>query len=1065
MAHRFNEFINAPDPNVEFARLSEGVPHGTNIILVRPLMGHEPGDVFTCAPASACAGARCYTYRGIGEAYLLDPNGEPIVLKGGPNILDESFILESDRPKPEPVVQRNEVVRQPEPKPIVEARVTQGPRGERGEDGIPGIRGPKGPKGDKGDAGERGLQGPQGERGEQGPQGEKGDRGLQGPPGIRGERGERGEKGEAGEKGEKGEAGPQGIQGERGLQGLAGEKGEKGEKGDSGPQGPRGEEGARGERGEKGDKGDAGERGEAGPTGPQGSVGPAGNVGPQGKAGPRGTKGEKGERGPAGPQGEQGPVGPAGPEGPQGPKGETGDSGIVSAQYPLKYDKDKKRLSIDLSKIKPTGAMGGPVLYDGGGGLGEAFKFVSVSGQSGLTAVQYDKETLTFVAGSNVTLTTNPDANSITIASSGAGGGPGYWGSFWSTEDQIAATADYEYQITYNNTDPDSSGVGITNGSQVKFTNAGVYSIIYSVQFVNTSNQIRDANIWLKKNGTNVPDSDSKWSVVSRHGSIDGHAIGSVNYVLKLNAGDYLELAWRSTDPSLSIEALPAEGVAPAIPSIILTATQVANTLVGATGNGVTGFAVVDNYLRYWYMGPTGATFGDYQNAGYVGGSISSLGDLSDVSLTPLSNNEVLTYKNGRWINLAVSAVSGGGTGPTGSTGPTGPQGNTGNTGPTGSQGPIGPTGNTGPTGSQGPIGPTGNTGDTGPIGPTGNTGDTGPIGPTGNTGPQGNTGPTGPMGSFTGDYVSSINGLTGAVTGVVRFTSSLTAPTGVEVGHKWFDEASGTEFTYIYDGDSYQWVDISGGGGNGGTQSTDPFYLLDPTKVQWLYTTFPAGTANGLLPFAASISGTYLLGVIQSNLYNTDATSIKRYGQARISQAAANSVTGASYFVGTPLATTHLMLGVTGTTCSFLTGTRMAHASTESAPYLLRAGFMDNTSGGGVVDGTWFEYTHTLNEGRWYCYSNRGNSTIGGFDTGITFVGNTWYDLKVVVGRDSNSTPIARYYINGAIVGSLTGSSIPVGLQRDTGAGWMKYRTGTGAGLTADLDYMAVIIEGDILT
>jgi hypothetical protein len=781
-------------------------------------------------------------------------------------------------------------------------------------------------------------------------------------------------------------------------------------------------------------------------------------VGPQGKAGPRGAKGEKGERGSAGPQGEQGSVGPAGPEGPQGPKGETGDSGIVSAQYPLKYDKDKKRLSIDLSKIKPTGAAGGPILYDGGGGLGEAFKFVSVSGQSGLTAVQYDKETLTFVAGSNVTLTTNPDANSITIASSGGGGGggPGYWGSFWSTEDQIAATANYEYLITYNNTDPDSSGVGITNGSQVKFTNAGVYSIIYSVQFVNTSNQITDANIWLKKNGTNFPDSDSKWSVVSRHGSINGHAIGSVNYVLKLNAGDYLELAWQTTDPSLSIEALPAEGVAPAIPSIILTATQVANTLVGATGNtgptgaagptgargttgnGVTGFAVVDNYLRYWYMGPTGATLGEYQNAGYVGG--------------------------------------GGGGGGIGPTGPTGPQGNTGPTGPQGPQGDPGVgiqgnTGNTGPTGPQGPIGPTGNTGDTGPqgnTGSTGNTGDTGPQGPTGNTGPtgpQGNTGPTGPMGSFTGDYVSSINGLTGAITGVVRFTSSLTAPTGVSVGHKWFDEASGTEFTYIYDGDTYQWVDISGGGGNGGTQSTDPLYLLDPTKVQWIHSIFPAGTANGILPFAVSTSGTYVGGNIGNNFYNTDAASIKRYGQARITQTAANSVTGASYFLGTPMANINLMLGVTGTTCSFLTGTRMSHQSTGSAPYLLRAGFMDNTSGGGVVDGAWFEYTHTVNGGRWYCYANRGNEVTGGFDTGITFVGNTWYDLKVVVGRDANSTPIARYYINGTSVGSLTDGSIPVGLQRDTSAGWMKYRTGTGAGLTADLDYMTVIIEGDILT
>jgi hypothetical protein len=302
-----------------------------------------------------------------------------------------------------------------------------------------------------------------------------------------------------------------------------------------------------------------------------------------------------GERGLVGAQGERGEKGDKGEQGERGEKGATGDSGLLSVQYPLKLDKAKKHLSIDLSKIKS--AIGtAPVLYDGGGGLGEAFKFISVSGQSGLTAVQYDKETLTFVAGSNISLTTDPDTNAVTISSiggqgsvgptgaTGAGGALGYWGSFWSTEDQIAVTANTEYQITCNNTDPDSYGVFVSNGSRINFTSAGVYSIIYSVQFVNTSNQIHDANIWLKKNGSNVADSDSKWSVVERHGNIDGHAIGSVNYVLKLNAGDYLELAWQTTSTQLSLQYVPALTIAPAIPSVILTATQVMYTQVGPTG-------------------------------------------------------------------------------------------------------------------------------------------------------------------------------------------------------------------------------------------------------------------------------------------------------------------------------------------------------------------------------------------------------------------------------------------------------------------------------------------------
>lgn len=301
--------------------------------------------------------------------------------------------------------------------------------GPKGEDGIPGIRGPRGPKGDKGDAGERGLPGPIGERGATG---ERGERGLQGPPGLRGERGERGEKGEEGQRGQQGEAGQQGAQGERGVPGVAGQRGEKGERGDPGVAGQQGSPGAQGQRGERGERGEKGERGV------RGERGVAGLPGPQGERGEKGERGERGERGPQGVPGlagRDGAVGSAGAQGKQGERGERGDKGdpgespILSVQYPLKIDKERKHLTIDLSKIKPVG--GAPVLYDGGGGLGEAFKFISVSGQAGLTAVQYDKETLTFVAGQNVILQTNPDENSITISSLGGGGSGGAGTNFF----------------------------------------------------------------------------------------------------------------------------------------------------------------------------------------------------------------------------------------------------------------------------------------------------------------------------------------------------------------------------------------------------------------------------------------------------------------------------------------------------------------------------------------------------------------------------------------------------------------------------------------------------------
>ena len=58
----------------------------------------------------------------------------------------------------------------------------------------------------------------------------------------------------------------------------------------------------------------------------------------------------------------------------------------------------------------------------GGSGGGNAFKTISVSGQSDVVADD-SADTLTLVAGSNMTITTNAGGDTITFASSGGGGG------------------------------------------------------------------------------------------------------------------------------------------------------------------------------------------------------------------------------------------------------------------------------------------------------------------------------------------------------------------------------------------------------------------------------------------------------------------------------------------------------------------------------------------------------------------------------------------------------------------------------------------------------------------
>jgi hypothetical protein len=149
--------------------------------------------------------------------------------------------------------------------------------------------------------------------------------------------------------------------------------------------------------------------------------------------------------------------------------------------------------------------------------------------------------------------------------------------------------------------------------------------------------------------------------------------------------------------------------------------------------------------------------------------------------------------------------------GPAGSNGATGPAGSNGATGPTGAQGPAGSSGATGPagaTGTQGPAGSNGPTGATGSQGPAGSNGATGPTGSQGSQGIPGSTGPTGPTGSQGIQGTTGSTGPTGS-TGA-NFTYSVTGPnppSNPNVGDRWYDTTQGTEFVYINDGNSSQWV------------------------------------------------------------------------------------------------------------------------------------------------------------------------------------------------------------------------------------------------------------------
>ena len=162
-------------------------------------------------------------------------------------------------------------------------------------------------------------------------------------------------------------------------------------------------------------------------------------------------------------------------------------------------------------------------------------------------------------------------------------GCPGYWGSFWDTTSQTA-TANTPTAMLLRNNDLDNRGVKVISNSRITVDHPGVYSITFSIQFSNTDTQIHDVNVWLRKNDSgssgDVADSDSRFSVTASHGGVDGNVIGTVNFVLKLAAADYIELMWATSNVAAYIHAEGAQTspfTHPGIPGIICTVVQVAS--------------------------------------------------------------------------------------------------------------------------------------------------------------------------------------------------------------------------------------------------------------------------------------------------------------------------------------------------------------------------------------------------------------------------------------------------------------------------------------------------------
>ena len=148
-------------------------------------------------------------------------------------------------------------------------------------------------------------------------------------------------------------------------------------------------------------------------------------------------------------------------------------------------------------------------------------------------------------------------------------------GSFYDTTTQTNPVASavnlMKVTSTYDAAETAFSVSRDTNRIYVAET--AVYNVQFSAQLDKTGGGASAVYIWLRVNGVSLDNSASK--VV-----IDGpnsEMIPAWNWVVTLNAGDYIEIAWSSPDTNVVLAANAASGSIPAIPSVIVTVVWVSN--------------------------------------------------------------------------------------------------------------------------------------------------------------------------------------------------------------------------------------------------------------------------------------------------------------------------------------------------------------------------------------------------------------------------------------------------------------------------------------------------------
>ena len=141
------------------------------------------------------------------------------------------------------------------------------------------------------------------------------------------------------------------------------------------------------------------------------------------------------------------------------------------------------------------------------------------------------------------------------------------YGSFTSNSTQSSNGANTVNFMTFNNTE-DANGISITNNNEITIQRTGRYNIQFSAQIMHDVSQTANVEIWLRKNGVNVSNTNTILTLTK-----DERMVAAWDWNVFANAAnDYYQIAWASSDINVELLAIDAGNTIAnvSVPSVIV---------------------------------------------------------------------------------------------------------------------------------------------------------------------------------------------------------------------------------------------------------------------------------------------------------------------------------------------------------------------------------------------------------------------------------------------------------------------------------------------------------------